>query len=46
MLLATANRRLPGVPAEEIEEIFRAASGNEVDSGKLDSPGSSAGRYQ
>ena len=40
--MTTTNRWLPGVPAEEIEAIFRAAPGNEIDRGKLDSPESSA----
>ena len=38
----TTNRWLPGVPAEEIEAIFRAAPGNEIGRGKFDSPESSA----
>ncbi len=36
------DRFLPGVPAEEIERIFNAAPGNEIVSGKFDSPESSA----
>ncbi len=35
-------RFLPGVPAEQLEAIFAAAPGNEVASGKFDSPESSA----
>ena len=40
--MTKTSRWLPGVPAEEIEAIFRAAPGNEIDSGKFDSPESSA----
>ncbi len=36
------DRFLPGVPGPEIEEIFSAAAGNEIASGKFDSPESSA----
>ena len=36
------DRFLPGVPGEEIEKIFNAAPGNEIVSGKFDSPESSA----
>lgn len=36
------DRFLPGVPGEEIENIFNAAPGNEIVSGKFDSPESSA----
>ena len=36
------NRFLPGVPAEQVEAIFNAAPGNEIASGKFDSPESSA----
>ena len=36
------DRFLPGVPGREIEEIFNAAEGNEIASGKFDSPASSA----
>ena len=36
------NRWLPNVPGEEIEEILKAAPGNEIGSGKFDSPESSA----
>lgn len=36
------DRFLPGVPGEEIERIFHAAPGNEIVSGKFDSPESSA----
>lgn len=35
-------RFLPGVPGPEIEAIFNAAAGNEIRSGKFDSPESSA----
>ena len=35
-------RFLPGVPAPEIEAIFEAAPGNEIATGKFDSPESSA----
>ena len=35
-------RFLPGVPGAEIEAIFNAAPGNEIKSGKFDSPESSA----
>ncbi len=35
-------RFLPGVPGREIEAIFAAAAGNEIASGKFDSPESSA----
>lgn len=35
-------RFLPGVPGPEIEEIFGAAPGNEIESEKFDSPESSA----
>ena len=35
-------RFLPGVPGPEIEAIFNAAPGNEIESGKFDSPESSA----
>lgn len=40
--MTTTNRWLPGVPAEEIEAIFRAAPGNEIGRGKFESPESSA----
>ena len=36
------DRWLPGVPGREIERIFDAAAGNEIASGKFDSPESSA----
>ncbi len=36
------DRFLPGVPGKEIERIFNAAPGNEIASGKFDSPESSA----
>ena len=36
------DRFLPGVPGAEIERIFNAAAGNEIESGKFDSPESSA----
>ena len=36
------DRFLPGVPGAEIERIFNAAAGNEIASGKFDSPESSA----
>ncbi len=36
------DRFLPGVPGQEIERIFNAAPGNEIASGKFDSPESSA----
>ena len=36
------DRFLPGVPGPEIERIFNAAAGNEITSGKFDSPESSA----
>ena len=36
------DRWLPGVPGREIERIFNAAAGNEIESGKFDSPESSA----
>ena len=35
-------RFLPGVPGPEIEAIFNAAAGNEIATGKFDSPESSA----
>ena len=35
-------RFLPGVPGEQIEEIYNAAPGNEIARGKFDSPESSA----
>ncbi len=35
-------RWLPGVPGRKIEEIFNAAPGNEIATGKFDSPESSA----
>ena len=35
-------RWLPGVPGRKIEEIFNAAPGNEIATGKFDSPRSSA----
>ena len=35
-------RFLPGVPGREIENIFNSAVGNEISSGKFDSPESSA----
>ena len=37
-----SGRFLPGVPGREIEAIFNAARGNEIASGKFDSPESSA----
>ena len=37
-----AERFLPGVPGEQIEEIYNAAPGKEIASGKFDSPESSA----
>ena len=36
------DRFLPGVPGAEIERIFNAAAGNEIVTGKFDSPESSA----
>ena len=39
---APVDRFLPGVPGTDIERIFDAAPGNEIASGKLDSPESSA----
>ena len=36
------DRFLPGVPGSEIEAIFNAAAGNEIATGKFDSPESSA----
>ena len=36
------DRFLPGVPGREIERIFNTAAGNEIASGKFDSPESSA----
>ncbi|MDE0248193.1 MAG: hypothetical protein OXU69_00145 [Gemmatimonadota bacterium] len=36
------DRYLPGVPGPEIEAIFNAAAGNEIATGKFDSPESSA----
>ena len=36
------SRFLPGVPAEQVEATFNAAPGNEIASGKFDSPESSA----
>ncbi len=36
------DRFLPGVPGRRIEEIFNAAPGNEIASGKFDSPESSS----
>ena len=35
-------RFLPGVPGPDIEAIFEAAPGNEIGTGKFDSPESSA----
>ena len=35
-------RFLPGVPGDCVEQIFKAAPGNEIESGKFDSPESSA----
>ena len=35
-------RFLPGVPGSEIEAIFNTAAGNEIVTGKFDSPESSA----
>lgn len=37
-----SDRFLPGVPSTQIEEIFNAAPGNEIESGDFDSPESSA----
>lgn len=37
-----SDRFLPGVPSSEIEKIFNAAPGNEIATGKFDSPESSA----
>ena len=37
-----ANRFLPGVPGADIERVFDSAPGNEIASGKFDSPESSA----
>ena len=37
-----ADRFLPGVPADQVEAIFNAAPGNEIATGKFDSPESSA----
>ena len=37
-----SQRFLPGVPGEAIEQIFSRAPGNEMTSGKFDSPESSA----
>lgn len=37
-----SDRFLPGVPSGQIEEIYNAAPGNEIASGKFDSPESSA----
>ena len=36
------DRFLPGVPAAQVEAIFNAAPGNEISTGKFDSPESSA----
>ncbi len=36
------SRFLPGVPAEQVEAMFNAAPGNEIATGKFDSPESSA----
>ena len=36
------SRFLPGVPSTQIEEIYNAAPGREIESGKFDSPESSA----
>ena len=36
------DRFLSGVPCKQIEEIYNAAPGNEIASGKFDSPESSA----
>ncbi len=36
------DRFLPGIPGEQIEGIFNNAPGNEIESGKFDSPESSA----
>lgn len=36
------DRFLPGVPTEQITEIYNAAPGNEITSGKFDSAESSA----
>ena len=35
-------RFLPGVPGGQVEELFKGARGNEIDTGKIDSPRSSA----
>ena len=39
-------RFLPGVPGPEIEAIFDMAAGNEIATGKFDSPESSGPRRQ
>lgn len=36
------DRFLPGVPGEQVEKLLKSAPGNEIDSGKIDSPRSSA----
>ena len=36
------DRWLPDVPGREIERIFKAAPGNEIETGKFDNPESSA----
>ena len=41
-MTSVTDRFLPGVPGEEIERIFDNAPGNEIESGKFDSPESSA----
>ena len=40
--MTTPSRFLPGVPASDVEAAFNAAPGNEIASGKFDSPDSSA----
>lgn len=40
--MGMTDRFLPGVPGPEIEEIFNTAAGNEIATGKFDSPESSA----
>ena len=37
-----ADRFLPGVPGPQVEEMYDAAPGNEIESGNFDSPESSA----
>lgn len=40
-MMPSSDRFLPGVSGREIERLFNAAPGNELTSGKFDSPVSS-----